>query len=58
MTRSADHEVVGLTVGDGFKFGCGFALALLIGLLVGLVILTGLAALGIILGLKLPLVGG
>ncbi len=55
--RGVEHELVGLTVGDGFKFGCGFALALTIGLLAVLVVLTTLVAVGGFLGVKLPLLG-
>ncbi len=55
--KSVDEELVGLTVGDGFKFGCGFALALAIGVLAGLVVLTGFMAVGVLLGVKVPLFG-
>ena len=56
MAERVEQGVVGLTVGDGFKFGCGFALALTIGLLSALVVLTGFLAVGILLGVKLPFV--
>lgn len=49
--------MVGLTVGDGFKFGCGFTLAVVIGLLVAMVVLTGFVAVGVLLGVKVPLFG-
>ncbi len=55
--KGVEQELVGLTVGDGFKFGCGFTLAATIGLLAGLVVLTVFMALGIFLGIKLPLLG-
>ncbi len=50
--------MVGLTVGDGFKFGCGFVLAVMIGVLATLVVVTAFVAVGIFLGIKLPLLGG
>jgi hypothetical protein len=53
-----EHELVGLTVGDGFKFGCGFFLAFAIGLLAALVVLTAFLAVGVLLGLQVPLFGG
>ncbi len=55
--KGVEQELVGLSVGDGFKFGCGFTLALVIGILAGLVVLTGFMAVGVFLGIKLPLVG-
>ena len=55
--KGVEQELVGLTVGDGFKFGCGFTLALVIGVLAGLVVLTGFTAVGIFLGIKLPIFG-
>ena len=55
--KGVEQELVGLTVGDGFKFGCGFTLALAIGLLAVLVVLTGFMVVGIILGMKVPLFG-
>jgi hypothetical protein len=53
-----EHELVGLTVGDGFKFGCGFFLAFAIGLLAALVVLTAFLAVGVLLGVQPPLFGG
>ncbi len=55
--KGVEQELIGLTVGDGFKFGCGFTLALAIGVLTALVVLTGFTAVGIFLGIKLPLFG-
>lgn len=52
-----ERESVGLTVGDGFKFGCGFVLAVIIALLAALVVVTGFVAVGIFLGFKLPFFG-
>ncbi len=55
--KGVDQELVGLTVSDGFKFGCGFTLALAIGLLTALVVVTGFMAVGVFLGVRLPLLG-
>ncbi len=49
-----DHEVTGLTVGDGFRFGCGFALATAIGILVLLILVTAFLTVGTLMGFKLP----
>ncbi len=54
---NVDKELVGLSVGDGFKFGCGFTLALAIGVMAGLVLLTAFMAVGVFLGIKLPIFG-
>ena len=44
---------VSFSVGDGFKFGCGFMLALAIGLLAGLVLLSLLILLATAMGADL-----
>jgi hypothetical protein len=44
-----------VTVGDGFKFGCGFFLALVLAMLVGFVLLAALFALTTVFGLNLPI---
>jgi hypothetical protein len=44
-----------VTVGDGFKFGCGFFLALVLAMLVGFVLLAALFALTSLFGLNLPI---
>ncbi len=44
---------VNFTVGDGFKFGCGFMLALAIGLLAGLVLVSILVLLAVVMGADL-----
>jgi hypothetical protein len=44
-----------VSIGDGFKFGCGFFLALVLAMLVGFVLLTALFVLTGIFGLNLPL---
>lgn len=50
-----EHEVNGLTVSDGFRFGCGFVLALAIGTLAFLVVMTAFLAVGAFMGFKLPI---
>jgi hypothetical protein len=57
LSKDVEQDLVGLTVSDGFKFGCGFSLALIIGFLATLVVLTALVAVGVMLGFKLPLFG-
>ncbi|HEX9015268.1 MAG TPA: hypothetical protein VF960_04615 [Chloroflexota bacterium] len=54
MLERLDRELSGLTVGDGFRFGCGFALASAIGLLVLLILMTALLTVGTLMGFKLP----
>lgn len=54
VLERVDHEVSGLTVGDGFRFGCGFALASAIGLLVLLILVTAFITVGTLMGFKLP----
>jgi hypothetical protein len=44
-----------VTIGDGFKFGCGFFMALVLAMLVGFVVLAALFALTTVIGLNLPL---
>ncbi len=44
-----------ITIGDGFKFGCGFFLALVLVMLVGFVLLAALFLLTSVLGLNLPI---
>ena len=43
-----------VTIGDGFKLGCGFFLAFVLALLVGLVVLAAVFALSSLSGLSLP----
>jgi len=57
---SADQQPVAyvpmaVTIGDGFKFGCGFFLALVLAGLVGFVLLAALFVLTGLFGLNLPL---
>jgi hypothetical protein len=44
-----------ITIGDGFKFGCGFFLAAVLVMLVGFVLLAALFLLTSVLGLNLPI---
>ncbi|HLI25585.1 MAG TPA: hypothetical protein VKZ60_00855 [Chloroflexota bacterium] len=44
---------VSLSVGDGFKFGCGFVLALVVAVLAGLVFLSLLVLLATLMGADL-----
>ncbi len=53
------HDVMyvplAVSIGDGFKFGCGFFLASVVAGLVGFVLLAALFLLMGVLGLNLPL---
>jgi hypothetical protein len=44
-----------VSIGDGFKFGCGFFLALVLAMLVGFVLLAALFVLVNLFGLNLPI---
>ncbi|MCA1646434.1 MAG: hypothetical protein LC797_13580 [Chloroflexi bacterium] len=44
-----------VNVGDGFKFGCGFFLALVLVMLIGFVMVAALFALTSLFGLNLPI---
>ena len=44
-----------VSIGDGFKFGCGFFLAMVVAALVGLVLLGLVFVLTGLFGLNLPL---
>ena len=54
-----EREVVfvpmSVSIGDGFKFGCGFFLALVLAMLVGFVLLAALFVLTSLFGLNLPI---
>ena len=43
-----------VTVGDGFKLGCGFFMAAVVTLLAGVVVIAALLALGVAMGVSLP----
>jgi hypothetical protein len=44
-----------VTIGDGFKFGCGFFLAFVLAMLVGFVLVAALFVLTSLFGLNLPI---
>lgn len=44
-----------VNVGDGFKFGCGFFLAMVLAMLIGFVLLAALFVLTSLFGLNLPI---
>lgn len=44
-----------ITVGDGFKFGCGFFMAGVLAMLIGFVLLSALFAASSLMGINLPL---
>jgi hypothetical protein len=44
-----------VSIGDGFKFGCGFFLAMVLALLVGFVLLALLFVVTSLFGLNLPI---
>jgi hypothetical protein len=56
-TREQDVVFVPLAVnvGDGFKFGCGFFLAMVLAMLIGFVLLAALFVLTSLFGLNLPI---
>jgi hypothetical protein len=54
LTEEQNREVAGMTVGDGFRFGCGFVLAMTLGILALLIVLTAFVVVGVILGVKIP----
>jgi hypothetical protein len=53
--RGVTYVPLAVTIGDGFKFGCGFFLATVLTLLVGFVLLAALFVLTGLFGLNLPL---
>ena len=53
--REVTYVPLAVTIGDGFKFGCGFFLALVVALLVGFVLLAALFVLTGLLGVNLPI---
>ena len=52
MSRPARNPV-SMSVGDGFKFGCGFMLAVAIGLLALLLLVSALVLLATVMGADL-----
>ena len=55
LESEVTYVPLAVTVGDGFKFGCGFFLAMVLAMLVGFVLLAALFVLTGLLGLNLPL---
>lgn len=53
--REVLYVPLAVNIGDGFKFGCGFFLAMVIALLVGFVVLAALFVITGLFGLNLPL---
>jgi hypothetical protein len=53
--RDVLYVPLAVSIGDGFKFGCGFFLASVLAALVGFVLLAALFLLMGVLGLNLPL---
>ncbi len=53
--REVTYVPLSVTIGDGFKFGCGFFLAMVVALLVGFVLLAALFVLTGLFGLNLPI---
>jgi hypothetical protein len=53
--RDVLYVPLAVSIGDGFKFGCGFFLASVLAGLVGFVLLAALFLLMGVLGLNLPL---
>jgi hypothetical protein len=53
--RDVVYVPLAVSIGDGFKFGCGFFLASVLAVLVGFVLLAALFLLMGVLGLNLPL---
>ena len=53
--REVTYVPLAITIGDGFKFGCGFFLAMVVALLVGFVLLAALFVLTGLFGLNLPI---
>ena len=53
--REVMYVPLAVSIGDGFKFGCGFFLASVVAALVGFVLLAALFLLMGVLGLNLPL---
>jgi hypothetical protein len=53
--RELVYVPLAVNIGDGFKFGCGFFLAMVLALLVGFVLLAALFVLTGLFGLNLPL---
>jgi hypothetical protein len=59
VARPAQQDVMfvplAVSIGDGFKFGCGFFLAMVVAVLVGFIFFAVLFVLTSLFGLNLPL---
>ena len=55
MAAEVTYVPMAVTIGDGFKFGCGFFLAAVVAMLVGFVLLAALFVLTSVFGVNLPL---
>ena len=53
--RELVYIPLAVNIGDGFKFGCGFFLAMVLALLVGFVVLAAVFVLTGLFGLNFPL---
>jgi hypothetical protein len=53
--RELVYVPLAVNIGDGFKFGCGFFLAMVLAMLVGFVVLAALFVLTGLLGVNLPI---
>jgi hypothetical protein len=53
--REVTYVPLAVTIGDGFKFGCGFFLALVVAMLVGFVLLAALFVITGLFGVNLPI---
>jgi hypothetical protein len=55
MQQAVTYVPLAVTIGDGFKFGCGFFLASVLAMLIGFVLLAALFVLTTLFGLNLPI---
>lgn len=54
-TPDVTYVPLAVSIGDGFKFGCGFFLAAVVALLIAFVVFAALFALTSVSGVSLPL---
>jgi hypothetical protein len=55
MQQEVLYVPLAVSIGDGFKFGCGFFLASVVAMLVGFVLVAALFVLTSLFGLSLPI---
>jgi hypothetical protein len=55
LQQEVMYVPLAVTIGDGFKFGCGFFLASVVVMLIGFVLLAALFVLTTVFGLNLPI---